>query len=128
MKTHRTITSDMFIDEHGIVHKTILEGYHVDINAVKEADIATQKITGGKRVLVLYDLGPHFTITPDATTYANEDIINKQYIAIAIVSDKLAVKITTDYFSKTLKTPIHLFSNKKDAIEWLLTFKKKGAK
>ena len=125
METFRTINSDMFIDEHGIVHKTILENYHVDIDSVKEANKATRKIIGEKRVLILYDLGPHFTITPEALEYANEDVINKQYIAMAIVSDKLAVKISADYFAKILKTPIRIFSNKKDAIEWLLTFKKK---
>lgn len=125
MKTLHTKTSILTIDEHGIFHKTVVEDCHVDLEAVQEADRLMQELTGGNKVLMLYDARPHFTITEDAMEYSRKDIFNKQRIATAIISDKIAIKIMVDYFMNTLKSPvpIKVFSNKEDALEWLLLFK-----
>jgi hypothetical protein len=125
MKTLHTKTSTLIIDEHGIFHKTVVEDCHVDLEAVHEADRLMQELTGGNKVLMLYDARPHFTITEDAMEYSRKDIFNKQRIATAIISDKIAIKIMVDYFMNTLKSPvpIKVFSSKEDALEWLLSFK-----
>ena len=120
----------MFIDEHGIFHKTVIENCHVDLVSLKESDKATEEITKGKKVLMLYDARAHFTLTEDAMEFAQKDIFNKKRIATAIISDKTAIKITVDYMMKIMKTtiPIKVFSNKEEAILWLLSHKETGAK
>jgi hypothetical protein len=130
MKSLHTKTSKMHIDGHGIFHKTVIENCHVDLEAVKESDKATQEFTGGEKVLMLYDARPHFTLTEDAMEYARKDIFNKQRIATAIVSDKLGIKLMVDYIMNTVKSPIPIkvFSTKEEAMEWLLTFKKEETK
>jgi hypothetical protein len=126
MKVVKTKTSEMFMDEHGILHKTVVENCHVTLENLKESDEATRELTEGKKVLVLYDARPHFTLTEDAMEYAQKDIFDKQRIATAIVSDKVGIRITIDYMNKIVKSPIPIraFSNKEDALKWLLTFRK----
>jgi hypothetical protein len=129
MKSVHTKTCDLSIDEHGIFHKTVLENCHVDIDAVKESDIATEELTEGKKVLMLYDARPHFTLTEDAMEYARKDIFNKKRIATAIVSEKIGIRLMVDYIMNVVKSPIPIkvFSTIEDATEWLLTFKKEEA-
>ncbi|MGP8215683.1 MAG: STAS/SEC14 domain-containing protein [Bacteroidia bacterium] len=130
MEKIRTKTSEMFIDEHGIFHKTVIENCHVDIETIKESDKATNELTKGKKVLMLYDARKHFTITEDAMEYARKDVFNKQRIATAIVSEKMGIKIMVDYIMNVLKSPIpiKIFTNTEEALAWLLTFKKKPAR
>ena len=126
MAITRTKTSEMFVDEHGIFHKTVIENCHVDLEALKESDKVTEELTKGEKVLMLYDARNHFTLTEDAMEYAQKDIFNKKRIATAIVSDKTGIKITIDYMNKVMKPsiPIKIFSTKEEALAWLLTFKK----
>lgn len=126
----RTKTSEMYIDKHGIFHKTVIENCHVDLEALKESNKVTEELTGGKRVLMLYDARPHFTLTEDAMEYAQKDIFNKKRIATAIVSDKTGIKIMIDYMTRVMKPsiPIKIFNNKEDALAWLLAFKNESGK
>ena len=126
MKVLRTKTSEMYLDEHGILHKTVIENSHADLEAIKESDEITRKLTEGKKVLVLYDARNHFTLTEEAMEYSRKDIFNKQRIATAIVSDRVGIRIMVDYVTKVVKAPIPIkvFSTKEDAMAWLLTFKK----
>jgi len=130
MKIIRTKSAEMFIDEHGIFHKKVIENCHLDLETLKESVKATEELTKGKRVLMLYDARAHFTLTEDAMDYAQKDIFNKKRIATAIISNKLAIKITVDYMVKIMKTtiPIKVFSNQEEAIEWLLSLKGTGNK
>jgi hypothetical protein len=125
MKIIRTKSAEMFIDEHGIFHKKVIENCHVDLDTLKESDRITEKLTGNKKVLMVYDARAHFTLTEDAMEYAQKDIFNKKRIATAIISDKLAIKITVDYMMKTMKSiiPIRVFTNEEEAIAWLLATK-----
>jgi len=128
MRIVRTKTSEMFIDEHGIYHKTVIENCHVDLAALKESAIVTDKLTKGEKVLMLYDARNHFTLTEDAMEYAQKDIFNKKRIATAIISNKTGIKITVDYMIRVMKLniPIEVFNNTEDAMAWLLTFKETG--
>ncbi len=130
MKVIRTQTSEMFLDEHGILHKTVIEDCHVDLQSLKESDKITRELTKGKKVLMLYDARNHFTLTEDAMEHAQKDIFSKQRIATAIVSTKAAIKITVDYMNNIMKSPvpIKIFTTKKEALKWLLTFKDKDSK
>jgi hypothetical protein len=125
MKIVRTKTSEMFLDEHGILHKTVIENSHADLATLKESEEATHNLTKGERVLELYDARNHFTLTEDAMQYAQKEILNKQRIATAIVSNKVAIKIMVDFIMNVLKseTPIKIFNTKEAALKWLLTFK-----
>lgn len=123
----------MFVDEHGIFHKKVIENCHIDLANLKESDKITEELTKGKKVLMLYDARAHFTITEEAMEYTQKDIFKKKRLATAMISDKTAVKIMVDYMTKTMKMamPIKVFSNTEDAIKWLLELKslsKTGAK
>jgi hypothetical protein len=130
MKVYRTKISEMFFDKYGILHKTVVENCHVDLEALQESDRLTRKITENKKVYVLYDARPHFTLTEDAMEFAQKDIFNKQRLATAIVADKVGVRITADYMKNVLKTviPIQIFQSKAEALKWLLEIKAKEEK
>jgi hypothetical protein len=125
MKVHRTKTSEMFLDEHGILHKTVIENCHIDLDALKESEEMTRKITDNKRVKVLYDASNHFTLTEEAMEYTQKTIFDKQRIATAIVSNKVGIRITVDYMMKVMKSHIQIkvFTNKEEAMDWLLSIK-----
>jgi len=126
MKTVRTKTSEMYFDEHGILHKTVIENCHIDLETLKESDRITREFTNDEKVLMLYDARNHFTITEDALQYSQKDIFSKQRIATAVVSKKTGIKITVDFMNNNMEmpAPIKIFANTDDAIKWLLTFKK----
>lgn len=130
MKALRTKTSELSIDEHGIFHKKVVENCHVDIESLKESDKLTEKLTGGKKVFMLYDARAYFTITEEAMEYAQKDIFNKKRLATAIISEKTAIKIMVDYIMKVKKStiPIKVFSNEKEGLEWLLSLKGSSGK
>lgn len=124
MKKIRTKTDEVSIDEHGIVHKRVLENTHVCIDAVKEAEEACKKISGTDKYLVLVDATALHTMTPEATEELKRNLDDKR-IATAIVSDKLGIRILFSYLSQRegAITPVELFQDKDEAIKWLLQYK-----
>lgn len=128
MKPIHTKTSDMYMDDHGILHKTVVENCHISLDALKETDEITRTLTKGKKVAVLYDARNHFTITDEALEYSRKDIFNKQRLAMAIVSRKTGIRIMVDYITRAHNTqiPVKVFGNTEEAMEWLLTVIKKA--
>lgn len=123
MKSIRSKTSEMYMDEYGILHKTAIENCHINLESLKESEAITRQLTGNKKVAVFYDARNHFTITDEALEYVRKDIFNKQRIATAIVSRKTGIRIMVDYITRAHASaiPVKVFSNKEDALEWLIS-------
>jgi len=124
MKKIRTKTDEIAIDAHGIVHKTVIENSHINLDAVKEAEDACAKLSGKDKYMVLIDATALHTMTPEAAEELKNNLDTKR-IATAIVSDKLGIRILFSYLAKRENaiTPIELFQNKEEALNWLLQYK-----
>jgi len=125
MKYIRTKTDEVSIDEHGIVHKKVIEGAHIDYDAMLETEQAIAKISGQEKYLVLVDARVQHNVTPEVF----EILKNPQYInriATAVLTDKLGTRILMDYVvnNKMMDAPMKIFYDQQVAIEWLLQFKK----
>ena len=113
------------MDKNGILWIKPIEGSFVDLVSLKEDDAINPELTGGKKVLALYDGRANFTITPEARAFVRSGILNKSRIATAVVTDKSFMRILVNFiniFSKP-KSPLKMFNKEKDAINWLNSFK-----
>ena|SRR5665213_1330763 len=124
MKKIRTSTDEIHIDEHGIIHKTVIEGVHICRNEVIETEEACAKLSGKDKYMVLVDATALHTMTPEAVEELKNTLDTKR-IATAIISDKLGIRILIDYLASKegTSTPIKIFREKEKAMEWLLLFK-----
>jgi len=126
MNKIRTRTDEISIDEHGIIHKKIIEGAHIDLPELQEAEEAAAKLTKEEKFLILVDARALHTMTPEAVKELKVSLDTKR-IAAAVVSSGLGMRILIDYLANVEKTvaPIKIFGTKEEAVEWLLTFKKR---
>lgn len=127
MKKILTRTDEIHIDEHGIVHKRVKEGAHVDLVSWHESEQACANLQKGEKYLKLVDARAVHTMTPDVVEEMKKTLNNNR-IATAIVSNRLGIRILIDYLSNVEKiaSPVKIFHNQEEAIEWLLTFKGKS--
>jgi hypothetical protein len=124
MRVIHTGTDVISVDEHGIIHKRVIEGVHIDHNAVIEAEKACDELGKGTRHIVLVDASAVHTMTPEAVEELKKNLANKR-IATAIFSNRTGIRILVDYLARTQNpdSPVKIFQDKSDAIKWLLTFK-----
>lgn len=111
--------------QDGILRIKVIDGTFIDLPSLIEDDAVNPQLTGGKKALALYDARAFFTITPEARDYVRSGILNKSRIATAVVTNKLGVRILVHFmnaFTKP-KSPLKMFGNEKDALNWLNTFK-----
>jgi len=125
MEKIRTNTDEISIDEHGIIHKKVLEGAHIDLTELKETEEICEKLSKQDKFLIMVDATAVHTMTPEAVKLLKEHIDTKR-VAAAIISNRLGMRIMIDYFTNVEKcaTPIKIFQTHEEALEWLLKFKK----
>jgi hypothetical protein len=125
MKKIRTNTDEISIDEHGIIHKKVTEGAHIDIAELQESEEICQGLSKQDKFLIMVDATAVHTMTPEAVKLLKEHIDTKR-IAAAIISNRLGMRIMIDYFINVEKstTPIKIFHSHEEALAWLLQFKK----
>lgn len=120
--------SDIWIDERGILHLHLHENIELDLEEAKKCFKIYEEL-GCKRnkVLQIMDAGKgNPTVTKAARDYAAE--MGKEYfIASAIISKSLAVRMMVNFFNSFYKghgVPFKLFPNEEEAVKWLETFRK----
>ena len=125
MKKIRTKTDEVSIDEHGIIHKKVIEGVHICREEVMETEAACAKLSGQDKYLVLVDATALHTMTPEGAE-ALKNTLDTKRIATAILSDKLGIRILFSYLNnrENASTPLEIFSDREEAMKWLLQFKK----
>ncbi|MFI5163876.1 MAG: hypothetical protein ACHQHP_01370 [Bacteroidia bacterium] len=120
-----TKINEKWVDSHGILHVKYLEGAVVDMPAITQSNAENKKLLNNNKELVLCDARVFFTITPDAKKYAKKEIMNKERLATAVITNKGFVRLVVNFavqFSK-LKSSVKMFSNEKEALKWLNSFK-----
>ncbi len=126
MSTIVTKINEKFVDENGILRIKVREGVHIDLESLKEDHEADFQLTGHKQVLALFDARAFFTITKDARDYVNSGIMDKTRLATAALINNIGARILMNgfLFINRPKTPFKIFTNKDEAIKWLLNIKK----
>jgi hypothetical protein len=121
----RTKINEKWVDENGILWIKVIEGASIDLPNLMEDASVNDSLTGGKKALALYDARNFFTITPEARDYVNSGILDISRIATAVVTDKLGARLIVNFVMRVRKpkTPLKMFKNEEDALQWLATFK-----
>lgn len=110
----------------GIVYTTIKEGVEIDLEHMDEGIAARDKIQQGSPMLSLTDIRNIYSITNQARSYAaKHERLQQLTTASAILSSTLATKLFANFFVKfdQPKYPTKIFTDKKNAIAWLETFR-----
>jgi hypothetical protein len=110
--------------EPSIIKVKVHEGIVFDVKETHEIRSLNLELTNGKPYCLLLDYTKYFTITPEAKQLAASEEFSKYRIAFAAVVGSLAAKLSGNFFIKfnLPATPTRLFTNEKDALEWLRGF------
>lgn len=125
MKKIATPAHLVFKDEQGIIHVEIIEGAHVDLTRMNELRKIILELAGGKRQRVLVDARLFHTLNDEAMGFLKNEMIDKDRLATAVVTDKLGIRIMIDYFTRILKTKalLKICTSKEEALHWLIGLK-----
>ncbi len=123
----KTKLNEIWIDDEGFLVLKPVEGAELDLEEVKACFAAYRELGVGpnNKVLELIDARDG-AMTNEARTYAAK--IGKDYfIAAAIISDSLAVRMVVNFFNSfyTQIVPFKMFATEDEARQWLRTFKSK---
>jgi hypothetical protein len=129
MKQYKTRTSVFHIDNHGIIHKTVIEGVNVSPEDVAEDQEMLQKLSGGKRAYVVVKANAFHTMTPEAIN-ALKEAMGKSRFATAMISRRLGVRIFVDTVSTLTgnNPPFEMFPTESAAVKWILGIMKDNRK
>lgn len=124
----KTKINEKWIDEQGIVWMKAIEGVHMDIEALKEDHERSLELLGSHKILVMYDARSHFSISPEARAFLSKGILNENRIATAVLSPNLGVRLLVNFMNSINppKSPLKMFSNENDAMQWLQFIKTKS--
>ncbi|MES2513264.1 MAG: STAS/SEC14 domain-containing protein [Bacteroidota bacterium] len=116
--------NEIWLDDEGILILKPSEGVELDLDEVKACFEAYRSLGIGpnNKVLELIDARDG-SMNSEARTYAAEH--GKDYfIAAAIVSDSLAVRLVVNFFNGfyTQVVPFKMFATENEARKWLKTF------
>jgi len=125
-KVLKTTNTEIWLDEEGILHLKGADNCIIDLEEVMECfSIYRDMGLKNNRVLQLIDARNHFSMAKEGRDYAA--IHGKDYfIASAIVSDHLAVRLMVNFFNRFYKhkVPFKIFNTHAEAFSWLRKFKK----
>lgn len=121
----KTKMNEIWVDDEGFLILKPLTGVEMDIEEIKTCFEAYKTLGFGphNKVLELIDARDG-AMTSEARNYAAEH--GKDYfIAAAIISDSLAVRMVVNFFNTFYKhvVPFKMFANEEDARKWLRSFK-----
>lgn len=125
-QTIKTKMNEIWIDEEGFLILKPQEGAELDLDEVK-ACFEAYKLLGvgpNNKVLEIIDARDG-SMTSEARTYAAE-VGGDYFIAAAIISDSLAVRLVVNFFNTFYKqvVPFKMFASDEEARKWLRTFRK----
>ena len=121
----KTKLNEIWIDDEGFLILKPLPGVELDLDEVKACFKAYDELGVGPhhKVLELIDASDG-SMTSEARAYAAE-VGSNYFIAAAIISDSLAVRIVVNFFNTFYKhtVPFKMFATEEAARKWLRTFK-----
>ena len=123
MERIKTKAHVIYRDEDGIIHLDIVENAHVDKDSIIALHSIYSQLGYSDKKLVKVDARAHHTMCNEAMEYLKSDMLDKDRIATAIISEKLGIRIMIDYFTSVVKgSHVKMFSTEPEAMAWLKTF------
>lgn len=118
---YSTRTSDLWLDERGILHSRSKPGAAITLDDAKAEVAAGRKATGDRRVPLLVDLTAIASITREARQYFAAQELT---IAQAIVTRSSVGRVIGNFFLglNRPRFPTKLFASEEAALEWLAQF------
>lgn len=126
MKQFKTKASTFHVDEHGIIHKAIIEGVNYTTECAKEDQEMLLKLSKGKKALVMVNSEAFYTMTPEGLNDLAV-FIGQSRRATAVISSSLGIRIFVDTLNGITRKvpPFRMFETEKEGVKWLLSFKKR---
>jgi hypothetical protein len=126
-KIHRTALSEVFFDEDGILCLKPEKDADLELDEVVECFRIYRELGIGRenKVLqIIYTKG-NLSMSREAREFVARNG-SEYFIASAIISDSLAVKLVVNFFNmfyKVQSIPFRMFNDRDSAISWLNRFK-----
>lgn len=127
-KMVKTKINEKYVDQEGILRIKVIDGVHIDLEALKEDASVNMELTGNQKALALYDSRAFFTMDKEARDYLKSGILDPTRIATAVLTNNLAVRILVNFIItfNPPKTPMKMFHEEKEALDWLRKVKGKS--
>lgn len=124
-KLVRTRINEKYVDNEGILRIKVIEGAHIDVQALKEDGAVNLELTNHQPALAVYDSRGFFTIEPEAREYLRSGIVDPTRLATAVITDRLSTKLLVNFFIRFNKpsTPMKMFTCEEKALQWLREIK-----
>jgi|TARA_B110000467_G_C18194605_1_gene408145 hypothetical protein len=122
----QTITTENAIiklDKQGIVHLSFQNYAYVNLDESKEILSARKRLLPNTKQFLLVDLTNDPVPNKESKQFANSDDLINITKAMALITKGNISRIVGNFFFQMKETsyPTRLFTNKKDAIDWLLS-------
>jgi len=113
-----TKINEKWVDQEGILWMQVLEGAHIDLEALLEDDRLGQELNEHEPVYAIYDASRFFTITPEAPDYLNSGVLNQNRKATAVFTNNLTIRLFLNFMNtfKARKSRLKLFPNENSAL------------
>lgn len=107
--------------DRNVIRIKVKEGNLIDIDDVKEIQVAKRKLIGDLKHTVLLISPKHGSATREARDYSASSEVNLNAIAKAVVLNGLVMRIIINFFMNYNRPPVEhrVFENEKEALEWL---------
>jgi hypothetical protein len=123
----KTKTSEIWIDDRGILNVKVFEGAELTLDEVKINFNVYRELgcNENNKVLQLMDAQAHCSMTKEAREYVAQQA-KDFFIASVVITNNLAVRLIANFINKFYKLdiPFRLVESEDEALEWLLKFKK----
>jgi hypothetical protein len=122
----KTRTVSFLLDDNGILHISPFPDAQIDYEDALDNALVMKKLTNNKPCLKLLDSTMNWTMNKKAKTFSDSKELREKTIARAIVKGSLINSMILNFFVKLSRSgvPTKIFTNKEEAYEWLLSFKK----
>lgn len=122
--TEETRTTIMTLRPPDLLHVLLKPGVEVSIDDARENSVATIRLVGERRVLVLVDTRPASGISREARIHFSDGRVRSNTIAQALVIDSGPSRVMGNFFIGLNKPPFptKLFTSEAKAEAWLRGF------
>ena len=132
MNAVTTALVSIWEDEHGFMHAEFHERFNISKEDAQEYLQTALKISDGKPKYLVFDVSRVEHFDPSAFKEVTEPITEHLTKATAVVVSMKSplVAVGVNFFLKLQREPfpMKIFSDKEEAIKWLLSLKEKEAK
>ncbi|MBA3706101.1 MAG: hypothetical protein H0W84_09440 [Bacteroidetes bacterium] len=123
----KTKTSEIWIDDKGILHVKVFEGAEMNYDEVVNNFNVYRGLGFGEnnKVLQFMDARVNCTMSKEGREYVAENA-KDFFIASTVITNNLAVRLIANFINKfyKLEVPFKLFDTEEKGMEWLLKFRK----